>query len=299
MKPYFEQNKNQSGSQDIDRPYYVGLQATDQEGYHIPPHWHYHMEIIYMAHGSAEVRIGSTIYKAKQGDLILIQPCEVHTVSVPTHTPSLHYVIGFNPELLRPMPQLAFNIGYMLPYAASFTAGQKLVSSKLSDMEMLHILIEEMYTEYQTKAPGFELAVTSNIYKLVVWLLRQQQNTLEAETSVEDAGILEKFHKTLIYLNENCHEEISAAEVAKLSMMSYSRFASLFKRLMNTSLTPYVMFLRIRKAEQLLLDSSKSITEIAIETGFNSSSYFIKHFKRAKGISPRQYRKNLLLPPSK
>ena len=165
---------------------------------------------------------------------------------------------------------------------------------------MLHILIEEMYTEYQTKAPGFELAVTANIYRLVVWLLRQQQNTLEAETlSVEDAGILEKFHKTLIYLNENCHEEISAAEVAKLSMMSYSRFASLFKSLMNTSLTPYVMFLRIRKAEQLLLDSSKSITEIAIETGFNSSSYFIKHFKRAKGISPRQYRKNLLLPPTK
>ncbi|WP_197479928.1 helix-turn-helix domain-containing protein [Paenibacillus swuensis] len=83
--------------------------------------------------------------------------------------------------------------------------------------------------------------------------------------------------------------------MAQISMMSYSRCAFWFKQLMQTSLTSYILFLRLRKAEQLLISMSPSVTEIALESGFNSPSYFIKQFKRAKGISPpMQYRKQML-----
>lgn len=296
MKPYFEQNKNQSGIVDIDRPYYVGCQSTQLDGYYIPPHWHYHMEFIYMAYGTATVTIGCDVYQVYQGDTVLIYPCEVHSVSVAAMVPSQHYVIGFDPELLRPMPQLAFQFSYMLPYAATLTDKKHIIPSDTHSKDMLLLLIEEMHGEYVSKTPGFELAVAGAVYKLVVHLIRQHEAHLfrGAEHAVESGRKLDSFRSMLIHLNENCHEAITAADAAKRSMMSYSRFADLFKQVMQTSFTPYLLFLRIRKAEQQLLDPSLSITQISLDTGFNSPSYFIKHFKRAKGISPMQYRKLML-----
>ncbi|ANE45097.1 hypothetical protein SY83_00545 [Paenibacillus swuensis] len=296
MKPYFEQNKNQSGDKGVDRPFYVGYLSTEQEGYSIPPHWHYHVEIIYMALGCAVLTTGSQSYELKEGDMVLIHPCEVHSVTVPTHIPSLHYVVGFDPELLRPMPNLALQFGYLLPYAASLPHRNKVISTEVEGKNQIRDWIEEMHDEYRNKAHGFELAVTSMLYKLVVWMLRQggERDGEHPTLSIEDPVKLELFRKTLVYLNENCHEQLSATDVAQISMMSYSRFAYWFKQLMQTSLTSYILFLRLRKAEQLLLNRSQSITEIALESGFNSPSYFIKHFKRAKGVSPMQYRKQML-----
>jgi AraC-like DNA-binding protein len=297
MEPYFEQNKNQSGLTDIERPFYVGCQTTELEGYHISPHWHYHMEIIYMAYGEASITVGSRVYEAQEDDFILIHPCEVHSVIVNKGKPSRHFVIGLDPELLIPLPKLAFQLSYSLPYATSVNLYTKVITPTKQDASMLHLLIEEMQMEYHTKSSGFELAVTAAIYRLVLFLFRHPQGLqlLTESPSMDDSSKMEAFRSVLIYLNDHCHRNITAEEIAKISMMSYSRFAAFFKRVMHTSFTQYLMFLRIRKAEQLLLDPTKSITQIALEAGFNHVSYFIKNFKRIKGISPKLYRNQVLL----
>lgn len=82
--------------------------------------------------------------------------------------------------------------------------------------------------------------------------------------------------------------------MARLSRMSHSHFAACFKRMMHVPFSSYLQFVRVRKAERLLLDPALSITQIALETGFNDSSYFIKHFRRIRGMTPLQYRKLVL-----
>lgn len=302
MKPYFEANKNQSGIDDLDRPFYIGSQTTEREGYRIAPHWHFHIELIYMAHGVAKAVIGSDVYELREGDLLIVFPCEVHSVSVAAGVPSRHYVIGFDPELLRPMPSLAFQLGYMLPYAASLKERKQVVASFSTGREPMLPLIDELYEEYRTKPHGFELTVASGIYRMIVRLLREHALSSLGEFGLSGrTGTLEKFRDTLIFMNENAHMNLTASDAAKRGMMSYSRLASLFKETMHTTFSLYLMFLRIRRAEQLLLDSSVSITQIALDSGFHSPSYFIKQFKRAKSLSPLQYRKKMMtgLPSAK
>ncbi|QGQ98425.1 AraC family transcriptional regulator [Paenibacillus psychroresistens] len=294
--PYFEQNKNQSGLTDIDRPFYIGSQITNDQGYHIPSHWHYHMEIIYFASGKASITNGNHIYEAEEGEFIIIHPCEVHSVTVDKNQHSHHYVIGFDPELLSPMPKLAFQLRHFSPYSASFSGLVKIIKPEQQDKSYIHGLIEEMATEYRSKLLGFELAIAAAVLKLTLWLLRHQKVffTDSESTSFEDTSRMEAFSQLLVYLNDNCHKNITADEAARMSMMSYSRFASFFKKLMHTSFIQYTLLLKIRRAEQLLLDPAKSITQIALESGFNHSSYFIKQFKNQKGMSPHQYRKEML-----
>ena len=47
-----------------------------------------------------------------------------------------------------------------------------------------------------------------------------------------------------------------------------------------------------RMPADLLLETNRSITDIAFECGFNDSNYFGDAFRKAKGISPHKYRKN-------
>ncbi|MDU0202141.1 AraC family transcriptional regulator [Paenibacillus sp. MAH-36] len=300
--PYFEQNKNQSGQSDIDRLFYVGVQTTVDEGYQIGSHWHFHMEIIYIASGNATITVGSDRFEAAEGTFILIHPCEVHNVSIAPYQASRHYVIGFDPELLRPMPQLAFELQYYLPYITPLAGLNKWIVPEVQDKPALHDLVEDMYREYKMKEFGFELAVSASIFKLILWLLRDQRALLspdQLKVLGEETLNMSAFRQLLASINDNVHQTISAEEAAMQCMMSYSQFARFFKSVMHTSFTQYVMFIKIRRAEQLLLDPLKSITQITLETGFNHSSYFIKQFKRLKGISPKRYRKEQLLMQGK
>ncbi|MGG1519700.1 AraC family transcriptional regulator [Paenibacillus oryzisoli] len=296
ITPYWEANKDQSNSGSIERPFYIGTLQTTTEGYSIGHHWHYHMELVYWAEGRGTVTTGSSTLSVEAGDLVLIPPCEVHAVYVEPNLATSHYVIGFDPELMSPMPQLAFDLKYRLPYSLHRELNWNLIKLPNEQKQRFENMITMMHSEFTTKETGFELTVTSGIHQLMLFLLRHSSVLAQAAPQ-EDSHSGERMHtftQVLSFINDHSHEELNAVEVARLAMMSYSRFATVFKQFMHMPLLKYILFLRIRKAEQLLLDPSKTITQIATETGFNHTSYFIKHFRSLKGISPKQYRKRLL-----
>ncbi len=296
IKPYFENNKNRAGG--FEYPFYAAAVDADREqGYEVPPHWHYHLELLFFAQGAADVLIGNRSIRAQEGELLLIPPCGVHAVSVPTGMTSRHYVIGLDPALLTPMPSLFTIVKYVLPYSNS--EGLRFTPADLSvcGLSGFNVLAEQLLSEYERQEPAFELAVTSIIYRIMTGLVRHVPDfgyTAERLLSADTERDRKRFRETLAYIDERSHEPLTASEMARRSLMSYSHFAACFRRLMHTSFTTYLQFVRVRKAEQLLLDPEYSITQIAMETGFNHSSYFIKHFRRIRGVTPRQYRQAIL-----
>ena len=65
----------------------------------------------------------------------------------------------------------------------------------------------------------------------------------------------------------------------------------LFKEYTGKTLISYINDYRLEQSKGLLLHTDLSITEIALRTGFNSTSYFIKKFQEANDCSPHKYRK--------
>ena len=72
--------------------------------------------------------------------------------------------------------------------------------------------------------------------------------------------------------------------------MSYKYFSRYFKNTFNTTLSDYIMKLRLERAELLLTSTSLPVTDISLQTGFNNISFFIRSFKQAYGLTPLQYR---------
>lgn len=73
--------------------------------------------------------------------------------------------------------------------------------------------------------------------------------------------------------------------------MSYSHFAKLFLENYGRSCKEYIKYIRLNKAQDLLVNSDLDIDYIAQETGFYDSSHFIRQYKSWRGITPKQERK--------
>jgi AraC-like DNA-binding protein len=68
--------------------------------------------------------------------------------------------------------------------------------------------------------------------------------------------------------------------------LSYSYFSRSFKRVMGMSFKKYLNMIRVNRAEQMLITGDHSVSEVAIECGYNSISYFISVYRSLKGTTP-------------
>ena len=73
--------------------------------------------------------------------------------------------------------------------------------------------------------------------------------------------------------------------------MSEKYFCSFFKKLTGNTPLEFVNKTRIESACEMLKNENQSITEIALDCGFESLSYFIRRFKEQMGVSPNEYKK--------
>ena len=83
-------------------------------------------------------------------------------------------------------------------------------------------------------------------------------------------------------------------DVAGILGYSDVYFSKIFKQLFDDTFINYLTNVRIEKAKVLLRDVSFNIKEVGASVGYTDSNYYNKVFKRAVGMSPSEYRGNLL-----
>ena len=112
--------------------------------------------------------------------------------------------------------------------------------------------------------------------------------------TVVKTGVHQKVHEVALYLQTHIHESVSLEELAQRFFMSRSYLTRSFRNVTGFSVVEYMTYIRIQKAQQLLRESDRSITEIADLCGFGNITYFEKVFKTTTGHTPVQYRKNVV-----
>jgi len=95
------------------------------------------------------------------------------------------------------------------------------------------------------------------------------------------------------YIEENYNENISITKLAKLENYNVCYFSEWFRRKSGCTPREYLQTVRIDKAKELLITTDYSITEIAMQVGYCSSSSFARSFKLITGLSPSEFRANL------
>lgn len=115
-----------------------------------------------------------------------------------------------------------------------------------------------------------------------------EERSLEAENQPKFSNAA--FMKLMQYINENYKGEISLSGAAQVLHMNSNYVSQLFKKESGITFVHYVTQKRLEDAKELLTNTKKPLTDIALEVGFNDTFHFIKTFKKVTGMTPGQYR---------
>ena len=100
------------------------------------------------------------------------------------------------------------------------------------------------------------------------------------------------FHikKALEYINENYKKSITLDDIVSYININKSYFCSLFKKEVGKTYSQYINSLRIKKSEELLLNTEMSLLNISLAVGFNNQNYYNNLFKKEHNMSPLQFK---------
>lgn len=103
-----------------------------------------------------------------------------------------------------------------------------------------------------------------------------------------------KIRMALEYIHENYQKDLNMAQVSNHVCMNYSLFSLTFKEYTGVNFVNYLKDIRIREARRLLAETDWKISDISHKVGYENDKHFMKIFKNICGVSPSDYRKNML-----
>ena len=111
-----------------------------------------------------------------------------------------------------------------------------------------------------------------------------------AKIAVQDDS--RRILKVKNFISKNYTDELRLPQLAQIAGMSPSAFSRFFKLHTGRNLSDYIIDIRLGYAARMLVDTSRSISEISFQCGFNNLSNFNRIFKRKKGCAPSEFREN-------
>lgn len=251
-------------------------------------HFHDELEFLYIKSGRYKCVSNNIEYFADPEDIIFINSRIPHETAV-TEPYTSCAMLQFDASLFS-----NDTVSGISKYLSCFINIKKepviIFKAHTAKAEELNAYLNSVFREYTSEAPSYELYIKAYILNIIAFLSRYDYLT---DSSVFfDEKIIEKIMPALNYIDKHYDEQITLENLSNTVNLNSSYFCRLFKKATNSTFIEYLNFVRICKAEKKLSSSKESISEISLNLGFSSVSYFNKVFKAIKGCTPTEYKKS-------
>lgn len=249
-------------------------------------HIHSEFELLKMLDGHTEFYIYGKEYKLESGDVIFVNSRVPHSTAI--HKDSAAFFIQFHTNIhpddneIRMSKYLSRFINVANADVVVFKCGTD-INRSISDC------LDIIRTEYTKKENSYDIFIKGYIYNILATLYRN--GIIVHPESFFETGSVKKVLPVLEYIDENYSSQLTLSQMSELINVNEFYFCRLFKKTFNIPAVQYLNFVRVCKAEKLLLSTDKTVSEVAFETGFSSVSYFTRIFKKYKYCTPGEYKK--------
>lgn len=243
----------------------------------LPLHYHENaFEITFIDKGSMSFSCDDKNYNVPGGCIFVSFPNEPHsTNNVPI---TLNEQYWFQLDIHDPHKFLFLNKDTALEYIRNLNKLDHML--EVPDTKQLRSIIKYAF---ELASKGGNRYLIAGCFTILLQLL------IEAET--RSSYTPPDFENVLQYVEDHLTEEISLDFLAAQCRLSTSHFKQKFRNIVGISPRNYINQCKINHAKELLL-SGKPITEVAMELGFNTSSYFSAVFKKYTLQTPREFMKS-------
>ena len=282
---YFElkENKPHGTKDDPFSTYHI---ENAGRSFQIPVHWHDEFEIIYVRSGFLTVSIAGESYIGKTGEAFVVSPGNLHLMGSQSGTVDYY-------TFLFPLKYISFRTDDMLDekLLEPLNSGHLMICPRVKDTAKE--LCEQLIEIYEAKKDESESKITTQVRTKIIllqFILEMWKKGFVIENDTSGRNTVEK--EMVSYIQQNFTGKISLREFGEQFHLSEKYISRYFKEHFHITLSQYVTYLRLEHAKQLLQDTDIPVTDVAMQSGYQNVSYFIRSFQKAYAVSPLKYRKN-------
>ena len=272
----------------LSGPASLAIREFKASAFRYPWHQHPEIELTWILKGSGLRYVGDSVEPFHAGDFCLLGSNLPHTWLTSDNEPGVmvrSLVVQFDPErwgkeMLR-LPEFA-RIADLFDRASRGLSFEASVAAQLrrkmfrqpSPLRQFTALLEIL--EELASHPG------ARPLALAPWA---QGRHLAPDP---------RLRTVLAYLSENSDGPVSQADAARLVRLSPAAFSRFFRRSVGKTFQAYLTDLRLSEACRQLLESDRTISQIAFDAGFGNLSNFNRSFRIARGMPPGKFRSQAL-----
>ncbi|MCR5106548.1 MAG: helix-turn-helix domain-containing protein [Lachnospiraceae bacterium] len=255
---------------------------TDFEEY--PNHWHRPVELLMPLKNNLRLECNNQdSYDLRVGDILIIGPGVLHHLYA---CEGERIIFQVDTPVLNVLKEMEYFSSLVHPTLLITPEEYPMVYDRIAGL-MLEIKDESLsnrtlkYSSMFSKFIEIMILIARNASKSITF------NDVKPNKQQE---YMEKFMRICDYINSHFTEDLSLEETARMAGFSKFHFSRLFKEFTNTTFYKYVNIKRISYAEALLLDPDLNVTEVAVSSGFNSVSSFMRMFRLSNGCTPTEFK---------
>lgn len=250
-------------------------------------HVHDCLELNIVQRGEGCYIINGKKYPIQPGDIFVINNQEPHMA---VHEENLELtVLVFDIELL-------WNSKGVRQFLTPFLSRKEQFSHRIAAEHLRQPRMAQLFCdikrEYEEQEIGWQIAVESLLLCLLTMVYRCYDEKRELEEGNDDfQRMYTRISAVFGYIERNFREKITLDDLAQQVSLSPHYLCKCFKKVTGRTIFEYVEQMRIQYSCYLLQSTERSVMEIAMESGFNSVSYYNRTFKKYKDATPKEYRK--------
>lgn len=249
-------------------------------------HLHDEYEIYYLVEGERFYFIGNHTYHIHKGSLVFINRNEIHKTGMASSSYHDRILIEFTEE---PFASFFSQFGE-ITVQEFFKGHSGVIEIDPIEQPYVESLFLGIQSEIHDRLPGYRLSVMMKLSSLLIYAARYESSHRAIPTKSSSMAKHQKVDQVANYIISHCTEPLSLEDLAATFYVNKCYLSRIFKEVTGFTVNEYINIHRINKAQKLLTESDMSITDVAIECGYESLTYFEKVFRTFREISPLKYR---------
>ena len=285
-----DENQQELTSYDAhDFPVFIDEQQPFHKGCKNIPHWHNEVQFVLATKGTVGFRTHGEYYFCNENEGVFFNSRIMHEVITSEDEHSIYISVNFDPSLIVGETGTSIYRDYVMPVLRNPNM-QTLKIEKTGWGIKAGEIIHELGIVNDEQQHGFELYIKALLCQLWHLLLTTHREIID-ETAAISSSDKERMKTLQSFIYKNYMDNITLTDIAKAGHISRGECCRIFKRVQQISPIAFLTKYRIEQSCKLLTYTDLSITEVAQQTGFGTSSYFTERFKAELGTTPLKFRK--------
>lgn len=256
-------------------------------------HWHEEMEFSKVLEGTLHYDIDQAGYDLRAGDIMLISPDTLHAAHQIGTESAVTASMVFHLRLAGLDGEDDCTRRYVQPIRSGTLRIPPVISPGDPFYDQADACFRQMWACQDPEHPYRELEFKENTFRLIrhIWQLSAGKTLEQPRRTVRMYE--EKLKLALAYIQDHYAEPITIGQLAELCGFSQVHFMNIFKAAIGSTCIEYLVKYRLAKAALALQETDHAVTQIALDVGFQNTSYFNRAFKSQYAMTPSDYRRKM------